>query len=330
MPRKGQPPPRPAARPAPPRAQPTLGQATGGRPGRVPSAPPGQAKRPGAGAAPTPRPPTAPPLGLGLGLGPRQRGAFQQAAQGGQGQQFLAARPWLQQRVNQLGPTSPQATRVQDFLATGQNQRPVRTPPNQTPGAFTPQPPAGPAPWNESVTPGTTPQIPGGGMAGWSGDNAGLQDQLRGYPQAQAAGQLPGLGQPGGGGGGWQPMGAPPMYQNTWGGMGYGGAGGGGLGTAVGGYYGPGGTFGPGGGGMFGGYSPEMQQVLQARYGGGLGMQGGGGGMGGGYQQRSGVGQYGMGGAGAMGAGSYMGRSFGAGNPWTGGDFAQGGGGGGV
>src|SRR5262249_16466245 len=197
MPRKGQPPPRPAARPAPPRAQPTLGQATGGRPGRVPSAPPGQAKRPAAApGAPTPRPPTAPPLALrpalgpppprvgwGLGLGPRQRGAFQQAAQGGQGQQFLAARPWLQRRVNQLGPTSPQATRVQDFLATGQNQRPVRTPPNQTPGAFTPQPPAGPQPSNESVTPGTTPQIPGGGMAGWSGDNAGMQSQLAGLGQ---------------------------------------------------------------------------------------------------------------------------------------------------
>src|SRR5262249_51857748 len=50
---------------------------------------------------------------------------------------------------------------------------------------------------------------------------------------------------------------------------------------------------------------------------------------GGDYAQRSGVGQYGMGGAGAMGAGSYMGRNFGAGNPWTGGGFAQGGGGGG-
>src|SRR5262249_43980619 len=190
MPRKGQPPPRPAARPAPPRAQPTLGQATGGRPGRVPSAPPGQGKRPAAApGAPTPRPPTAPPLGLGLGLGPRPRRAFPQAAQGGQGQQFLAARPWLQQRVNQLSPTSPQATRVQDFLATGQNQRP------------TPQPPAAPTPWNEQVPPGTTPQIPGGPLGGgWSGDNAALQDQLRAYAGAQAAGQLPGLGQPGGGG----------------------------------------------------------------------------------------------------------------------------------
>jgi len=267
---------------------------------------------------------------LGLGLGPRQRGAFQQAAQGGQGQQFLAARPWLQRRVNQLGPTSPQATRVQDFLATGQNQRPVRTPPNQTPGAFTPQPPAGPQPWNESVTPGTTPQIPGGGMAGWSGDNAGMQSQLAGL--GQYGGNASGVS--GFGGGAMQNMGqnmfgdfSPQMQQvlQARSGMGPGGLGGGqpGGGAGYGGMMtGPGWTGGASGYGGYGG------QQMTARPFGNYGQTPYGPG-GGDYAQRSGVGQYGMGGAGAMGAGSYMGRNFGAGNPWTGGGFAQGGGGGG-
>src|SRR5262249_35553477 len=244
MPRKGQPPPRSAARPAPPRAQPTLGQATGGRPGRVPSAPPGQAKRPAAGAAPTPRPPTAPPLGLGLGLGPRQRGAVQQAAQGGQGQQFLAARPWLQRRGDQLGPTSPQATRVQDFLATGQNQRPIRTPPNQTPGAFapTPQPPAGPQPWDESVAPGTTPQVPGGSPQWGGGAGPDITFPYGGVPGGNMLGSMQGQlgGQYGGGGG----------MSKQWGGW--------------------------GGADLASGYSPQMQQILQARSGMGPGGLGGG------------------------------------------------------
>src|SRR5262249_50390815 len=250
--------------------------------------------------APTPRPPTAPPLGLGLGLGPRQRGAFQQAAQGGQGQQFLAARPWLQRRVNQLGPTSPQATRVQDFLATGQNQRPVRTPPNQTPGAFTPQPPAGPQPWNESVPPGTTPQIPGGPLGGgWSGDNASMQAGLAGQAGQQfgigsgAMGPSFGPGGPYGGGGMLGGM------QGQLGGMYGGGFDQNAINANPGGFqqwmqgarqqearY-PGSTM-LGGmqgqlGGLYGGFSPQMQQVLQARYG-GFGGGGGGGGQYGGMQ----------------------------------------------
>src|SRR5215510_5438667 len=251
MARKGPPPNRPAARPGA-RPQPTLGQATGGRPGRVPPAAPGTAPR---AAAATPRPPTAPRLGLGLGLGPRQRGAFQQAAQGGQGQQYLAANPWLQRRVNQLGPTSPQATRLQNFLVTGQNQRPGAAAPGPAP---TPQPSAGPAPWNEQVPPGTTPQIPGGPLGGgWSGDNAGLQDRLRAYAGAQAAGQLPGLGQPGAGGMG---------YGGGWGGGGMYGGGLGGMTGQV--------------GGMYGGFSRQLQSVLQARgMGGGMGYGGGLGGM---------------------------------------------------
>jgi len=165
-------------------------------------------------------------------LGPRQRGAFQQAALQGQGANFVGTNPWLANRIqNRVAPGSPQEQRIQNFLGTGQIQRPARTPPNQTPGAFTPQPPAGPQPWNESVPPGTTPQIPGGPPAGgWSGDNAAQQ---------------PGLG--GGGGGGGL----------------------GGMQSRL--------------GAMYGGFSPQMQNVLQARYGGG----GGGGGswsLGAGYQ----------------------------------------------
>ena len=96
-----------ARRPAPARSQPTLGQATGGRPGRV--LPPSQAGRA----------PRAGPLGLGLGLGPRQRGAFQQAAQQGQGQQWLAGRPGLQQRVNAQNPAGWRAQNLQNFLGSG-------------------------------------------------------------------------------------------------------------------------------------------------------------------------------------------------------------------
>src|SRR5262252_8738850 len=137
MARKGSPPPRQAARPAP-RAQPTLGQATGGRPGRVLAA-----------AQPaSPRPPAIKQgLGLGLGLNPRQRGAFTQAAQQGQGSQFIGNRPWLANRIqNRVQPGSGQEQRIQNFLATGQSQRPQRP---------TPQPPGAPQPWNESV--GQTP-----------------------------------------------------------------------------------------------------------------------------------------------------------------------------
>jgi hypothetical protein len=198
---------------------------------------------------------------LGLGLGPRQRGAFQQAAQGGQGQQFLAARPWLQQRVNQLGPTSPQATRLQDFLATGQNQRP------------TPQPPGaggGPSPWNESV--GQTPPdigvpggpmgaqpfpfggVPGGNMAGIMGQ---FSPQMQQILQARMNAQMAG-----GGGGGW------------------GGGGLGGMQGQLGGMYGGGDMYrAPGAVAGYGGGLGGMQGQVGGMYGGAMGGRGGLGGM---------------------------------------------------
>jgi hypothetical protein len=115
----------------------TLGQATGGRPRPV-SRP--QPARGGAGAPP--RPPTAKPLGLGLGLGARQRGAFQQAVQGGTGGQFLGAHPGIQQRIATRVPAgSARQTRVQNFLGTGQSQRPnmPRPPTRGVPMARRPQ-----------------------------------------------------------------------------------------------------------------------------------------------------------------------------------------------
>src|SRR5215468_5974188 len=123
-----------ARRPGPPpaRAQPTLGQATGGRPGRVPPAGQTAPARPAA-----PRPPTAPGLGLGLGLNPRQRGRFQQAAAQGQGAAYLGQNPALARRVNQLDPTGWKAQNVQNFIGSyGQRQ------PYGGPGAAAPPAPA--------------------------------------------------------------------------------------------------------------------------------------------------------------------------------------------
>jgi hypothetical protein len=303
MARKGKPPPKPAARP--PRAQPTLGQATGGRPGRVPPA----------------RPPTAPRLGAGLNLNPRQRGRFQQAVQGGQGQQFMTDRPWLQQRINQLDPRSQQATNLQNFLGTGQPQpRPTTGPGVPAP---TPQPPTAAPP-----------------MGGWTGDNAAMQPGLAGAaggPYAIGSGEMgPSFG-PGGPYGGVQPM------------SGYGGnayaIGSGEMGPS----FGPGGPYGGyqprdlgdlhgmlGGGpamqpqqqqrpgGMFGGYSPQMQQVLQAR-----GYGAGGGGMGGGLANLGGGGGFTGGNRGAGGLfGPYAGPVQQRRPPPTGGAGAAGGTGG--
>src|SRR5262245_17640760 len=85
----------------------------------------------GGGGGNRPRLPQPPPgqpppgsLGLGLGLNPRQRARWQAAAKGGQGEDWLARHPGVQSRVNRLGATSPQATRLQNFIATGQGQKP--------------------------------------------------------------------------------------------------------------------------------------------------------------------------------------------------------------
>src|SRR5262245_27234944 len=152
------------ARPGPGR-QPTLGQATGGRPGRVPAA----GATPAAAPA-TPRPPRAPGLGLGLGLNPRQRGAFQQAAAQGQGAAYLGQNPALARRVNQLDPTGWRAQNVQNFIGSYGQRQPYR-------GAQAPAPPPQPPPsfagargtaGGDQLTPYGVSQLggmPGGNMA---------------------------------------------------------------------------------------------------------------------------------------------------------------------
>src|SRR5215468_4753329 len=251
-----------ARRPGPPpaRAQPTLGQATGGRPGRVPPAGQTAPARPAA-----PRPPTAPGLGLGLGLNPRQRGAFQQAAQQGQGAAYLGQNPMLARRVNQLDPTGWKARNVQNFIGSyGQRQ------PYGGPAAAPPAPAAAPP----APLPQPPPQAPSGGMPGMVGGN--MADQMGGMA--------------GGGGGPWAVgAGGAPMWTGP-------------NPNSSAGFMGDMGTYGRGGGmadmfgagGPFGGYSPAMQNVLAAR------MQGGGfGGAQGNYG--GGNPMAGMYGAGAMG-----------------------------
>lgn len=83
-----------------------------------------------------------PGLGLGLGLNRQQQNRFQQAAQGGQGQQWLAAHPNVQARANQAQPG--QASNIQNFMQTGQagpnaaarfQPGAARSPTGQAPGA---------------------------------------------------------------------------------------------------------------------------------------------------------------------------------------------------
>jgi hypothetical protein len=59
-----------------------------------------------------------PGLGLGLGLNRQQQNRFNTAAQQGQGQQFLASRPGIQNRINQAAPGAQQA--ATNFANTGQ------------------------------------------------------------------------------------------------------------------------------------------------------------------------------------------------------------------
>jgi hypothetical protein len=254
-----------------------------------------------------------------LNLNPRQRGRFQQAVQGGQGQQFMTDRPWLQQRINQLDPRSQQATNLQNFLGTGQPQpRPTTGPGVPAP---TPQPPTRPPNGADAIWPG-----------GWTGDNAAMQPGLAGAaggPYAIGSGEMgPSFG-PGGPYGGLQPM-------SAYGGNAYGapmGGGGGGfpprdLGDLHG-MLGGGPAMQPQQqqrpGGMFGGYSPQMQQVLQARGYGGAG----GGGMGGGGLASLGGGGFTGGNRGAGGLfGPYAGPVQQRRQPPTGGAGAAGGAGG--
>src|SRR5262249_2373072 len=63
-------------------------------------------------------------LGLGLGLNAGQRQGFMNAAQGGQGQDWLAQHPGIQQRIERrVKPGSAQEGRIQRFTATGTPQR---------------------------------------------------------------------------------------------------------------------------------------------------------------------------------------------------------------
>jgi hypothetical protein len=82
-----------------------------------------------AGAAPSNAPTRTPGLGLGLGLNEQQRARFQAAAQAGQGATYLGQHQQLARRVqNRIQAGSPQEARLQQFVATGQPQRPMATP----------------------------------------------------------------------------------------------------------------------------------------------------------------------------------------------------------
>jgi hypothetical protein len=175
---------------------------------------------------PAPRPaPIKQGLGLGLGLGPKQRAAFSAAAKQGQGSQWLANRPGIQGRIQGVNPTSGQANRIQQFMGSGQSQRPnmPRPPvgqPQRGSGAGLQRPRGQTQPLGASV-PGYGGVNPGmqsvidsrtGGMQvpapdqGWSGDNASqLGAQAGGYAIGSGE-QGPSFG-PGGpyGGGGFPP-----------------------------------------------------------------------------------------------------------------------------
>jgi hypothetical protein len=62
-------------------------------------------------------------LGLGLGLNPGQRQGWMNAAQQGQGAQWLGEHQNVGRRVqNRVQPGSAQETRLQNFVATGRPQ----------------------------------------------------------------------------------------------------------------------------------------------------------------------------------------------------------------
>src|SRR5215510_603687 len=99
------------------------------------------------------RRPTTGSLGLHLGLGPRQRAAFQQAAQQGGpagAAQFMANNPFIARRMqNQYQNRPDLSARFQNFMTTGQSQRPQPAPRQQPTvgqvgGNMGPQPPPAP------------------------------------------------------------------------------------------------------------------------------------------------------------------------------------------
>jgi len=220
--------------------------------------------------------------------------------------------PRVQQRVGRANPTGQQQTRIQNFMGTGQSQRPVRPPVagGYAGGNMYGRPGVGGPPAQQPLQPQLPPQHPlmasvNPGMQsvinsrmqqGWSGDNADQQASLAAMAGQQMA---PGNNSPyarfgtGMGGGGWQPMGSQPM-QNTWGGMGYqqpftGGQfyGGGGYGQMTGGGTQLGSGYGQvmAPGQMGSGMNYRQPFTGGQFYGGGLaGQMGSGGGMGGNFQ----------------------------------------------
>ena len=228
-----------------------------------------------------PRPPTAPKLGLGLGLNARQRGSFQQAAQQGAGgsAQWLATHPGVQQQIANSPGGGMQGQRIQNFLQTGQNQRPQ--PPVGRPNFQLQQP-------QQPMSLG----MAGGNMAGQFPQPQQTMDfqmpqqnfGFGGGPGYSLGGQPPpgmGTGFDGGGMGGWG--GGNPYQQQMFGGAGdfqnymqqkQGGMGGGGLWQQQ-----PSGMIQHGSPNPFG-VNPGMQQVIQNRLnspapmGGNVGMRG--------------------------------------------------------
>lgn len=173
----------------------TLGQASGGQPRRI--APPKGSPNATAASKPVPvRPSTggvpgaARPapirqgLGLHLGLNPMQRAYFQQAAQGGRGVDWMTAHPGVMNRVSQFAPTGARQTALQNFIGTGQSQRPQR-----------PQPPTG----QNQPPPGAQGLQPGSGFnpsMGQVGGNMYGQMPASSQPQQmpQSGFQVPGQG----------------------------------------------------------------------------------------------------------------------------------------
>jgi hypothetical protein len=109
----------------------------------------------GQGAARTPAPKS---LNLGLGLGANQRRNFLQAAQQGQGAQFLGTHPAIANRVQtRMQPGSAQEARMQRMIGTGQlQQRPGQAsqPPGPVPQPATAAPPPPQQPPQAQMPPG--------------------------------------------------------------------------------------------------------------------------------------------------------------------------------
>ncbi len=137
-----------------------------------------------------------PGLGLGLGLNKRQQNRFAQAAQTpGGGAGWLAQHPNIQQRVNQVDPTSQQATNIGNFVGAGQIA-PNAAQRFQPGGQFgAPRAPVGgptQPPQGSGATGANKPSGGGGGAkAPAQGDPGSLQGQLTSQGGPAAGQQQP-------------------------------------------------------------------------------------------------------------------------------------------